>query len=110
MLSFWGAVYSKNTWKISGNYRNWPKNFIKASGPAHRCIAVPSGKINENTAKNPSMGPSVSFHWNTEAKTIIFSGHRSFTVLSGEINGIYYIEETPRKRKIPPDFSYTIVH
>jgi hypothetical protein len=42
------------------------------------------------------MGPSVSFHCNTEAKIIMFSAHRSFTVLSGEMNGTY-IEKTPRK-------------
>jgi len=33
--------------------RNWPKSFIKASGPAHRSFAVHSGENNENTAKNP---------------------------------------------------------
>ncbi len=76
--------------------RNYPKNVIKASGPAHRSFAVRSGEINENTVENPSMGPSVSFHSNTEAIKIMFSAHRSFTVLSSEMNGTY-IEKTPRK-------------
>jgi hypothetical protein len=61
---------------------------IKARGPARRSFTVRSGEINENTAKNPSMGPSVSFHSNTEAKKIMIAAHRSFTVLSGEMNGI----------------------
>ncbi len=80
---------------------------INASDPAHRSFAVRSGEINENTGKNPSMGPSVSFHSNTEAKKITISAHRSFTVLSGEMDGI---QRKPREKvwpKIPLDFSYT---
>jgi hypothetical protein len=107
---------TKNTCRM-GNQRprNWPKNFKKASGPAHRRFALRYGEINENTVKNPSMGPSVSFHGNTEAKKIMFSTHHSFTVLSGENE--WYIEKTPRKvqvwekirQSIPLDFSYSLL-
>jgi hypothetical protein len=72
-VKFLGAVYSKNT-------RNWTKNFIKASGPAYRSFAVRSGEINENTAKNPSTGPSVyPFTGPPRLKKFMFSAHRSFT-------------------------------
>jgi hypothetical protein len=58
--------------------RNWLKIFIKASGPAYYSFAVLSGEINLKTGKNQSMGPSVSFHWTTEAKKIMFSASLFF--------------------------------
>jgi hypothetical protein len=80
LLSSWGAAYCKNTCDLGKSAAYWPKKFIKASGPSHPSFAVRSGAINEKNAKNPSMGPSVSFYSNTEAKKIMFSAQRSFTV------------------------------
>jgi hypothetical protein len=74
--------------------RNWLKNFIKASGPAHRSFAVRSDEINGNTEKNPSLGPSVSFHWTTEAKKIMFSASMFFRPNE------WYIEKTHREVQV----------
>jgi hypothetical protein len=67
--------------------RNWPKSFIKASGPAHRSFAVHSGENSENTAKI-QYKPQCILSLEHRGKKIMFSAHRSFTVLSGEMNGI----------------------
>jgi hypothetical protein len=59
-----------------------------APRPARRSFAVPYGEITYKTRENHSLGPSVTFHWTTEAKKYNVHCHCNFADPSSDINDI----------------------